>query len=134
MVRPGFALTPDNVDDVVELCRRLDGLPLAIELAAARRRLLGPRALLHASTAGSERPSSGGRPPGAAAHPHRDHLVELRHARPRQDRRVLRQLSVFSSRVGLDAVEAVVGVDGRDPLDVVAELVDVSLLEIRRRA
>ena len=49
------------------------------------------------------------------------------------DRLVFRRLGVFSSRVGLDAVEQVVGVgrdDPRDPLDVVAHLVDVSLLEI----
>ena len=50
-VRPGFTLTPGNAAAVAEICRRLEGLPLAIELAAARTRLLDPGTLLHRLTA-----------------------------------------------------------------------------------
>ena len=129
MVKPTFALTPANVDDVVALCRRLDGLPLAIELAAARSRLLSPKALLHRiDDRASDTISIGDRDErqrtlhGAICWSY-DLLDE-------RDQRVFRQLGVFSSRFDLDAVAHIVGVQDRDPLDVVAHLIDVSLLEI----
>jgi len=43
--RPGFALGPDNVADIIDIVRHLDGLPLALELAAARIRAMSPAAL-----------------------------------------------------------------------------------------
>jgi len=45
-LQPRFAITPDNAAAVAAICRRLDGIPLAIELAAARTRLMTPAQIL----------------------------------------------------------------------------------------
>jgi len=133
MVRPGFTVTADNAADVAAICRRLDGLPLAIELAAARVRLLAPRALLARlgrslglSTAEAGRPlrqqtlrnivawSYDLLTPGAAE--------------------VFRRVSVFAGGCDLDALAAVAMTGDGDPLELVAELAGVSLITVTEGA
>ncbi|MBA2715492.1 MAG: hypothetical protein H0U51_00225 [Propionibacteriales bacterium] len=129
MVRPNFALSDENVADVVELCRRLDGLPLAIELAAARVRLLSPHALLSriderlgAGVTASDRVHRQ-RTLGATIAWSYDLLEE-------EDQKIFRRLGVFASKADLAAIAYVAGSGDRDPLDVVAHLVDVSLVQV----
>jgi non-specific serine/threonine protein kinase len=125
--RPGFALTQDNAAAVATICRRLDGLPLAIELAAARISHLPPAALL----VRLER-----RLPllthGASDHPPRLRTMQAAIAWSYDllsdaEQAGLRQLSVFVAGFTLDAAEAV---HGSDALDIVASLVAKSLLRL----
>lgn len=130
MVKPGFVLTKDNVADVVALCQRLDGLPLAVELAAGRSRILSPRALL------SRMDDRLGEDVTTASHrTKRQRTLRATIAwsydlLKEGDQAIFRRLGVFTGRVDLDAVQYVAGSEHQDPLDVVAHLVDVSLVEI----
>jgi predicted ATPase len=129
MVRPGFTLTDSNRADVVALCRRLDGLPLALELAAANLRLLTPHALLSRidgrlglGLTAADRPSRQ-RTLGATIDWSYDLLDEF-------DRTVFRRLGVFCGSADLDAVNAVAGMDGVDTFDALARLVSASLVGV----
>lgn len=128
-VRPGFALDDGNRADVAELCRRLDGLPLALELAAAHQRLLSPHALLGRidSRLGSG-VTAGDRPErqrslGAAIAWSYD-LLDA------PDRAVFRRLGVFRSPADLDAVAAVAMPDGGDVIGTANRLVGTSLVRV----
>ena len=130
-VSPRFALTDANAAAVAEICRRLDGLPLAIELASARIKILSPEALLarltnrlSVLTAGSGDRPQRLRTMRAAV----EWSFDLLDA-PEQT--LFRRLAVFAGGFSLDAVETVVtatGETGIDLLDGVASLVDNSLL------
>jgi predicted ATPase len=129
MVRPSFELTDANVAAVVELCRRLDGLPLAIELAAARSKLLSPQALLsrldHTLGSGVVATDRAERQRTLAAT-----IAWSYELLSAAEQDVFRRLGVFATQCDLAAVEAVLDVHGADPLDAVAHLVDVSLVRI----
>jgi predicted ATPase/class 3 adenylate cyclase len=128
-VLPGFAVTEDNAPAVAEIARRVDGLPLAIELAASRVKLMGPRELvtrmdrrLPLLTGGSRDLPERQRTLRAA--------IEWGHELlGPQERRLFERLSVFRSGWRLPAAETVCGVGLEiDVLDGLDSLVDRSLV------
>ena len=126
-----FAVTGETAPAVAELCRRLDGLPLALELAAARVTLLPPRALL-ARLDRSLAVLTGGPRDAPARQQTLRATLDWSHALLAPPARVLfRRLSVFADGCTLAAAEAVCDVDGDlggELLDGMAALVDNSLL------
>ncbi len=129
-VRPEFALTDENVADVADICRRLDGLPLAIELAAAKVRVLSPSGIaqrlehsLPLLTAAARDLPERHRTMSAAI----DWSVSLL---PDLQRDLLEDLGVFATRFSLEAVESV-GADrswGAETMEALSALVDASLV------
>jgi predicted ATPase/DNA-binding CsgD family transcriptional regulator len=125
-----FVLTPENAPAIGEVCRRLDGLPLAIELAAARTRLLPPPALLARleATGGLPLLTGGARDAPARQQTLRATLAWSHDLLPPGDRALFRRLAVFRGGWTLAAAEAVGGA-GRDAtLDGLASLVDKGLV------
>jgi predicted ATPase len=125
---PGFALAADNAPVVAELCRRLDGLPLAIELAAARVRFL-PVTEIAARLGDRFRLLTGGArtldPRQQTLRATLDWSWELL-AEP--DRRLLRRLSVFAGDCTVAAAEAVCAGGDGEVMDGLFRLVDRSLV------
>ena len=127
-VRPDFALTEDNRAEVAELCRRLDGLPLAIELAAGRMKLFTPRAVLAELERGLDILQSG-RAGTLSRHPSMRAAISWSWGRLTGDeRRLLARLAVFAGGFGLAAARAVADIADPSLLDLLEALVDKSLL------
>jgi predicted ATPase/class 3 adenylate cyclase len=131
MVRPSFALSEANLADVIQVCRRLDGLPLAIELAAARVKLLSPAALLSRLGSALELRDAG------VDRPSRQQTLRTTigwsyDLLPGAQQAVFRRLGVFAGGADLEAIDAVTAgcLEGGDALDVVAGLVDASLVAV----
>ena len=127
LARPGFVLDRDNRDAVADICRRLDGLPLAIVLAAARTRHLAPRALADQLATGLDLVS------GGATWPARQRSLRALTAwsydlLTRHEQEMLQDLSVFVGGVDVEALPGL-GTEA-DPVATVLELCDASLVRI----
>ncbi len=130
-VKPGFALTEENAAAVAEICRRLDGLPLAIELAAARIKLLSPQAMLARLERRLPMLTGGARDLPDRQRTMRDTIAWSYDLLDECAATLFRRLAVFVGGCTLDAVEAVCNTDGVLGEDVFGEiepLVDKSLL------
>ncbi len=131
-VRPDFDLTDDNARVIAEICARLDGLPLALELAAARIRVLTPRAILQRLDQSLKLLSSGARDLPARQQTIRNTIEWSYNLLSQGEQALFRQLAVFVGGFMLEAAEAVsetLAASGFDVLDGIASLVDKSLLQ-----
>lgn len=127
---PDFVLTDDNVDIIADICRRLDGLPLGVELATARLRTMGVGTL---AVRLSQRAEMSGQAQRGADGRHRTlhYLVQWSYELLTDaERSVFEQLSVFAGGFDLTAAEAVCTLDDTDVsvLSHVSSLVDKSMV------
>jgi predicted ATPase/DNA-binding SARP family transcriptional activator len=137
--QPGFGLSPANTAAVTQICRRLDGIPLALELAAARIRVLGAQDLARRLDQRFRLLTGGIR----TAVPRHQTLVATMDwsydLLPRAEQVALRRLAVFPGSFDLEAAEAVVGQEEDsassvefEVLDLLSHLVDKSLVVVDR--
>jgi non-specific serine/threonine protein kinase len=129
---PGFSVTDRTATTVTEICRRLDGIPLAIELAASRVRLLGVEQIEERLDDRLRLLGDGGR-----TRPHRQQTVRATFdwsysLLSSSERIVLRRLSVFAGGFTLEAAEGVCGdrIGGDDVFSALSGLVDKSLVQV----
>lgn len=130
-VRPAFELNADNAAAIVEICRRLDGLPLAIELAAARTRMLTPAALLKRLSVSLDVLGSGARDLPERQQTLHNAITWSYNLLDPVRQRLFRRLAVFAGGWTFEAAEAVCNADGAiagDMFDHMAMLVDNSLI------
>jgi predicted ATPase len=136
-VKPDFEVTPANVDAIAAICIALDGVPLALELAAARSRMLTPAAMLARLDRRLSLLAGGARDLPARQRTLRSTIDWSTQLLDDPEKRLLAQLGVFAGAFSLEAVEFVAtGSSGPDvePLVGLGVLVDNSLVREEDRA
>jgi len=133
-VKPDFQLTDGNARAIVEICVRLDGLPLAIELAAARMKLFPPQALLARLDQRLAILGGASRDLPARQQTLHNTIAWSYNLLNADEQRLFRWLSVFVDGCSLQAIESICaalsnGDEAAQVLDAVASLVDKSLLQ-----
>ncbi len=130
-VRPDFALNDDNALAVAQICLQLDGLPLAIELAAARIRVLTPQAILQRLSSRLKLLTGGSRDLPQRQQTLRSAIDWSYDLLEPGEKALFRRLAVFVGGFSLDAAEVVCNADGDldvDVFDGIGSLVKQSLL------
>ena len=131
---PTFALSDANASATAEICMRLDGIPLAIELAAARIRMLGPQQIADRLN-DRFRLLTGGARTALPRHQTIRALVDWSYELlPEQERTLFCRLGVFAGGWSLDMAEAVgagEGIDQSSVMDLLGRLVDKSLVVVQ---
>ena len=127
--KPTFTLTPENISDAAAICSRLDGLPLAIELAAARVKILSPGAVLTKLENRLNLLTGGSRDLPERQKTMRGAVMWSYDLLTDDEKRGFRSLAVFSGGFRIDSAEHVcTGLQETDLLDVVSSLIDKSLI------
>jgi predicted ATPase/class 3 adenylate cyclase len=128
-VRPDFSVTSENAPAVAEICHRLDGLPLAIELAAARIRILPPQAMLARLQNRLKLLTGGARDLPARQQTLRGAIEWSYDLLGEEEKLLFRRLAVFLGGRTMEATEMVCNAEGElDVLEGVSSLVEKSLL------
>lgn len=126
--QPLFRLTAENAGAIAAICRRLDGLPLAIELAAARLRVLSPNDLIGRLEHGLHVLADGPRDLPARQQTMIDTIAWSYNLLRSGEQNLFRQLSIFAGSFTLEGAESICGGQGIDVLKGVTALVEQSLL------
>jgi len=128
--RPSFELTAENSDTIAALCSRLDGLPLALELAAARLRILSPEVLLDRLDHALDVLTSGSRDSPGRQQTLRATIDWSHSLLTDSEQRLFRRMAVFASGFAYEDVDSICGDVGASTLDELESLADKALVQV----